>query len=270
MASNRSAQEGRKSVLRVLSFNVRQDVESDGENRWENRKERVADIIGSWAPDIAGLQEPYFHQLNHLLEALPEYSYAGVGRDDGRAEGEFCPILYNKSRMAALDGGTFWLSETPDIPGSMGWGSRHPRICTWVRFSSRQTYQGFYVYNVHLDHESVEARENGTALLTERIRRRTGLVPVIVTGDFNTGPSDHVITTMCAADSPAPIDAFAALSPRNTAQGTYHAFTGKGQDPRIDYIFVSPEWQVEECRIITESGPKFSSDHFPVGAVLKS
>ena len=92
---------------------------------------------------------------------------------------------------------------------------------------------------------------------------------MIVTGDFNTGPSDHIISTMCAADSPAPVDAFASLGPADPEQGTYHAFTGHPQDPRIDYIFVSPEWEVVECRVLTEAGPAYSSDHFPVGAVLK-
>ncbi|HEX5322452.1 MAG TPA: endonuclease/exonuclease/phosphatase family protein, partial [Capsulimonadaceae bacterium] len=181
--------------------------------------------------------------------------------------GEFCPILYKKSRFAALEGSTFWLSENPELPGSISWGCRHSRICSWVRLADRQTFQAFYVYNTHLDNESLEARQKGIAMIMEQIRGRVGLDPVVLVGDFNAPSDEPTITTVRAADSPTPIDALASQSPDNQ-DGTYHEFTGKPREPRIDYIFVSPEWQVAEGAILTEKGPIFSSDHFPIMTTL--
>ena len=271
MGSQRSGQGSQKTIIRLLSFNVRQDVESDGGNRWENRRDKVVDVFRTWAPDIMGLQEPYRHQLDYILSAFPDYACIGVGRDDGREAGEFSPILFNKTRFAALEGGTFWLSETPDQAGSISWGCRHPRICTWARLSDRQTYQAFYVYNTHLDNESLEAREKGMALIVGEIRnRRAPQAPVILSGDFNAPPHEQMIIALCSKNSPAPIDAFASLSPADPARGTYHGFTGKPLEARIDYIFVSPEWKVTDCRILAEPGPAYSSDHFPIAAVLES
>src|SRR3712207_7586469 len=53
-----------------------------------------------------------------LEERLPGYRWIGVGRMDGKDGGEFSPILYRSTCLEPIDHGTFWLSETPEEPGS--------------------------------------------------------------------------------------------------------------------------------------------------------
>jgi len=173
--------------LSAGTCNVRWDNPGDGEHRWELRRERLRTFLRSWTPDVLGLQEPLRHQFHYLRQALPAYDTVGVGREDGVTAGEFCPILYRRDRFQPATAGTFWLSEEPETPGPMAWGARHPRICTWAGLIERDTNISFSVYNLHLDHEAQTARENGVALLLERIRQCTVSGPVIVLGDFNSG-----------------------------------------------------------------------------------
>jgi len=255
------------TLLRPLSAgtcNVRWDNPDDGEHRWEGRRERLLSLLRAWAPDVLGLQEPLRHQLHYLRQGLPEYQVVGVGRDDGVAAGEFCPILYRRDRFQPVAVGTFWLSEEPETPGSMAWGARHPRICTWASLIERDTDAAFSVYNLHLDHESQAARENGVALLLERIGQRTVSGPVMVLGDFNARPDNPAIKRIQGAASPSLKSTFATIP-----EGTFHGFTGKASHGPIDYIFYSPEWQVLSAQVLQGDGLRpFPSDHFPVSAVL--
>ena len=147
--------------LSIGTWNARYDCPDDGEHRWERRRERLAALLRAWAPDVLGLQEPYRHQLDYLRQALPEYEAVGVGRNDGVAAGEHCAIFYRRDRFSVTDTGTFWLSEEPETPGTRAWGARHPRICTWAALVEQNSGAAFSVYDVHLDHESQAARENG-------------------------------------------------------------------------------------------------------------
>ena len=251
--------------LSVGTWNVRWDNPGDGEHRWELRRTRLAALLGTWSPDVLGLQEPYRHQLEYLLRTLPDYESVGIGRDDGAAAGEFCAILYRRDRFQATASGTFWLSEEPETPGSRAWGARHPRICTWASLIERGTGASFSLYNLHLDHESQTAREKGLELLLERIERRAVAGPVIVLGDFNATPDNSAVLRVGAATSPALESALPADS-----EGTFHGFTGEAPDGPIDYVFYSPEWQVLSARVLHGDGASpFPSDHFPVSAVLQ-
>ena len=248
-----------EKTLSVGTCNVRWDNPSDGDHRWELRRERLAALLSDWSPDVLGLQEPYRHQLDYLLHALPGYESVGVGRDDGANAGEFCAILYRRDRFQAVSGGTFWLSEEPGTPGSRAWGARHPRICTWVRLAERSTGVSFSLYNVHLDHEAQTAREKGIALLLERLVQPG---PVIVLGDFNAPPDNPAVMLLEEATSLR-----GALTP---PEGTFHGFTGEAPDGPIDHVFYSPEWQMLSARVLHGDGTKpFPSDHFPVSAVLQ-
>ena len=208
------------SSISVGTWNVRYDNPTDGEHRWEMRRERLVALLRSWMPDVVGLQEPYRHQLDYLRQALPEREAVGVGRDDGAAAGEHCAIFYRRDRFRATDSGTFWLSEEPDTPGSKGWDARHARICTWVDLVEQSRAASFTVYNLHLDHESQAARENGVGLLLERIRQHPAPGPVIVLGDFNATPDNPAIVRMGGAVPPLR----SALSP---PEGTFHGFRGR-------------------------------------------
>ncbi len=251
--------------LSVGTCNVRWDCPDDGEHRWELRRERLAALLRAWAPDVLGLQEPFRHQLDFLRQALPDYDISGVGRDDGEDAGEHCAILYRRDRFQTAAGSTFWLAEEPETPGSIAWGARHPRICTWVSLTEQDTNAPFFVYNVHLDHESQTAREKGVELLLERIRHRAGAGPVIVLGDFNAEPDNPAVARLGGAASSPLTSALAAV-----AGGTFHGFTGEAAGGPIDYVFCSPEWQVLSARVLHgDHARPFPSDHFPISAVLQ-
>jgi endonuclease/exonuclease/phosphatase family metal-dependent hydrolase len=148
--------------LSVLSFNIRYGTADDGENSWQHRREFVFDVIRDQEADIVGLQEALRFQLDEIADAVTGYSELGVGRDDGVEAGEYAAILYREEKFEALDHGTFWFADTPELPGAVGWGAHIPRICTWARLRDRETARSFYVFNVHLDHQSQESRERST------------------------------------------------------------------------------------------------------------
>ena len=258
-------------TLRVVTFNVRWDAPGD-EYRWDQRRAHSVRLLGDWSPDLIGLQEPLHSQLEQIAAALPAYTVLGVGREDGRQEGEFCPILYRKARFDLQESGTFWLSGTPSVPGSADWGNRIPRICTWARLLDREAGREFSLYNVHLDHESQPAREKGVRLLVDTLRQRADdspvISPVIVTGDFNAEPGNPAIRRLQAEDSPVPVSALDIA--QQSPPGTFHGFTGSASGGPIDYIFLSPEWQVLEATVLAGDGARpFPSDHFPVAATLR-
>jgi len=259
-----------QTPLRIGTFNVRWDAPEDGEHRWERRRERLFGLLRSWEPDVLGLQEPLLHQLEQICQALPDYAAVGVGRADGVSAGEFCPILYRQSRFKPTDSGTFWLSPQPDVPGSLGWGARHPRICTWAHLAEQASGASFFLYNVHLDHEAQEAREKGVDLLLARIRQRSAPDPVVVTGDFNAGLGNPAVARIQAAASPVSQNALAAAQTDQSRVGTFHGFTGKAGKEPIDYIFLSPEWQPLDGQVVHGDGrPLFPSDHFPVAVTVQ-
>ncbi|HEX7086759.1 MAG TPA: endonuclease/exonuclease/phosphatase family protein, partial [Vicinamibacterales bacterium] len=179
--------------LTVMSFNIRYGTANDGDNRWELRRDLLFDVLREEDADIIGLQEALHFQIQEIVAAVPAYASVGVGRDDGKEKGEHSAILFRKERLRVLDSGTFWFSDTPEVPGSTSWGNRITRICTWARFADERG-GSFYVFNLHLDHESQPSRERSVQLLAQRIRGRavTG-DPVIVTGDFNVGEDNGAI-----------------------------------------------------------------------------
>jgi endonuclease/exonuclease/phosphatase family metal-dependent hydrolase len=263
--------------LSVLTFNIRYNNPGDGENAWPHRKAMAAGVIRERAADVVGLQEALKGQLDDLLAALPGYAAVGVGRDDGKEKGEYSAILYRTERLRVLESGTFWLSETPEVPGSKSWATACTRICTWARFEDRAGGRAFYQFNTHLDHQSQEARVNGAKLIIERIAGRQHPDPVIVTGDFNAGEENAAVRLFTArrADTRAGfIDTYLAAHPTERAQGTFHAFDGtpgaKGSTrEKIDYVLVSPGWTTRSAAIDrTNVDGRYPSDHFPVAAVI--
>ena len=268
--------------LRVMSFNVRYGTADDGINSWPLRRDLVVRVIADQAPDVLGMQEALDFQLNELMSAIDGYGLIGVGRDDGRTRGEYAAILYRLDRLALEQTDTFWFSDTPEVPGSTSWGNHITRICTWARFVDRESAVPFYVYNVHLDHESQDSRERSVELLAERIALRTHPDPVIVTGDFNAGEQNSAMRFLRGeadrawgeSDTPPPspnlIDTFRRVHPDATETGTFNGFRGITSGERIDAVLVSRDWSVLDAAIVrTSSEGRYPSDHFPVLAVLQ-
>jgi endonuclease/exonuclease/phosphatase family metal-dependent hydrolase len=182
-----------KADLLVMTFNIRYGTANDGENNWDQRKDLAVDVLRRHHPDVVGLQEALRSQLDDLRAALPEYGEIGVGRDDGQTRGEYSAIFYRKDRFDVNDCGTFWLSDTPEVPGSITWGNNCTRLCTWARFLPKASGPAFYLFNTHLDHISQLSRDKGVLLLAERMQKRKHQDPVVVTGDLNAGEDNPVV-----------------------------------------------------------------------------
>ena len=170
--------------LNVMSFNIRRGTARDGRNHWVFRRNRVQEILHHYRPDVLGLQEALDFQISAIRTMLPGYEMVGVGNMGG-SEGLHNAIFYDAARFILSEEGTFWLSDTPDIPGSKGWGNIIRRTCTWARLIEKESRQAFYFYNTHLDHISLRSRKKSVVLLTQRIQARSYPDPFVLTGDFN-------------------------------------------------------------------------------------
>jgi endonuclease/exonuclease/phosphatase family metal-dependent hydrolase len=254
----------------VMSFNIRLDVQSDGENRWDARKEKVTGLMKFYEPDFIGTQEVMHHQLLFIKQELKNYTHIGIGRDDGKEKGEYSAIFYDSVKFIVKEQATFWLSLTPDTV-SKGWGANYNRVCTYGLFQNKKTKRYFWVFNTHFDHQSVLARAESAKLIMTRIAvlNKKKQYPVIFTGDLNAQPTDepvlHVSSLMNNARSITVEPPYGGVNTWNGFQFT------KKPTGCIDYIFVSKgeNWQVKKFATLTDSyDMKYPSDHFPVMAVL--
>ncbi|MGH8193002.1 MAG: endonuclease/exonuclease/phosphatase family protein [Woeseiaceae bacterium] len=258
--------------VRVLSFNIRYGTADDGMNAWRHRKELVYDVIREQDSDFVGLQEALRFQIDAIRESVPAYEEVGVGRDDGKEAGEYSAILYRSDRWRAETSGTLWLSDTPDVPGSMTWGNEITRIVTWARFVEKESGRAIWMFNTHFDHVSQPSRMKSAELLASRIAKREPRHPVIVTGDFNAGENNPAILYLKNTTNQSPVqlvDTFRVLHPDADSVGTGGGFEGRRDGPKIDYVFVEPAARVRQAGIIRDSRDRrYPSDHFPVYAEI--
>lgn len=281
LSAGSSNKEESKRNLHVVTFNVRYDNPNDGQNRWEKRVPIIESYFVKEKPDIIGMQEVKHNQILDLQKILPEYDYVGSGRDDGKQGGEYTPIFYSKGHFILLDNSQFWLSETPEIPGSIGWDAAITRIVTWAKFEEKSSGKTFFFFNTHYDHRGVKAREMSPHLLAEKISAIAGNSPVLVTGDFNIRKNhatlgsavyDNLIETLKSENDLNSAELIAE-TPVTTAGSTSTGFSpdwtvGESGDA-IDYIFVNEYFKVKSYRVdrIVEN-EIFISDHWPVAAKL--
>jgi endonuclease/exonuclease/phosphatase family metal-dependent hydrolase len=256
--------------LRVMTYNLRYITSGDkGERAWTARRDQAAELIKTDASDIIGIQEGLPQMLNDLAERVPGYAVIGVGREDGIDQGEYSAILVKSDRFRIQESGTFWLSDTPEVPNSRTWGNQVTRICTWAKLYDREAGRTLHVFNAHLDHQSPEARQKGTELILARIAARRPAGPVILTGDFNAREGDPLHAAIEAAGL---ADVWRAVHPEATAEEgeTIHGFTGTPTGARIDYLYASPEFTPLDAAVIRSSKDgAYPSDHYPVRATLK-
>jgi len=273
IVSKGTAQQSDEDGLWVMTYNIRFDNPDDGINTWENRKERVANLIRFHGADLFGLQEAEYHQVTYLADQLERFEWSGVGRTDGKKEGEFSPVFFNAGRFVKLDGGTFWLSDTPDNP-STGWDAALPRIVSWVMLRERETGQDFFFFNTHFDHRGEEARRQSAELILKKIGEITGGdYPVLLGGDFNSTPDSEpygVLTgSLNDAMESSKYPHYGPLSTFMADGGPFYVAEGKG-GVRIDYIFTNDRVDVLRHGIIgTFRDGRFPSDHLPVIAEVQ-
>ena len=250
--------------LKVMTYNIRLDVASDGENAWAKRKDFLISQINFYEPTVFGVQEARPNQMLDINSNLTNYSFIGQGRD-GENIGEFSAIFYDSTKVSFTNENTFWLSETPEKI-SKGWDAAYPRICTYGLMSVLNSDEKIWVFNTHLDHKGNEAQLNGIQLIEAEIKKvNTKNYPVILMGDFNVTPESELISNLKInfndAKELAGANAFGQ-------QGTFNGF--KFQDSiknRIDYIFISKKANInlKKYGVLSDSKDlKYPSDHFPV------
>lgn len=260
-----------KGSLRVMTFNIRYDEPRDGVNAWPNRKQKVADVIRFHKADLVGVQEALLTQLKDLEKLLPDFASCGVGRTDGKDAGEFSAILYRRSRFMLIATNTFWLSETPEKPGSKGWDAALPRIVTWAKFKDRVTGKTFVHFNTHFDHIGEKARAESSSLILKKAGEIHGSGPFIVTGDFNvTENSGAYKTIMAGAPTVKLADArYASVNGHFGGSSTFTAFKEPEPGRKIDYIFVREGIKVLEHGVLSDRWDGlWASDHLPVIAEI--
>ena len=258
--------------LNIMTFNIRYNTKNDSLNAWPYRKDNAASQIKFHNVHILGVQEALHEQVIDLSQSLSQYKYVGVGRDDGIIKGEYSAIFYDTAKLKLLGSSTFWLSLTPEIPGSKSWDAAITRIVTWAKFTDARSKRTFFVFNTHFDHMGKEARRESARLLKQKVKDIAGNNPVVITGDFNSKPSDDPIKILTdPADKDRFIDTKAvSLTPHYGPQGTFNAFTPKETDNEpIDFIFLKGKWKVLQHATLSQTWEgRFSSDHFPVFAKL--
>ena len=261
----------RNKSIRVGSYNIRNMKDDRGTaNDWDARKSALVGLLRRLDLDVFGLQEVYPEQLDYIRCHMPEYEFVGEFRNADRKSGEASPACWRRDRFDVLDKGTFWLSETPDIPGSKSWDTACTRVCSYLILRDRKTSKKFCVANTHTDHRSVEAREKGMELILERLSRYGGGAPIIFVGDHNceyeSVPARAVRRVLNDARD---ISQIKDPGPLNT----FHRWGSITNDPnwRIDYIYVSKGIRVfdfvthDERRLERTLYP---SDHYPISATI--
>jgi len=248
--------------LKVMSFNVRTMTGNDGLNGWTHRRDLFADTIRQLHPDVIGTQELYKAQGDDTIERLPEYTWFGRDRY-GDHRDEHMGIFYRKDRLKIVESGDFWLSDTPDKVASITWGNIFPRMVNWALFERISDHKRFYLLDTHFPYrdQDEDARSRSAHEIAAWIAKLPANVPVILTGDFNTGPDSETHKAVTATFK----DAWIAAPKHEGPAETFHDFTGKATK-RIDWILYRGV-EANSVRTITVSKDgRYPSDHFPVQA----
>jgi endonuclease/exonuclease/phosphatase family metal-dependent hydrolase len=251
-------------TLKVMTYNIRLDIASDGANAWSHRKDYFTSQIQFYNPDIFGVQEARPNQVVAISTSLLEYNNVGIGRD-GIGQGESSNIFYKKERFTVKESNTFWLSETPSEI-SKGWDAAYNRVCTYALFKDLKTKQLFWVFNTHLDHIGEAARTKGIELILSKIKElNTKNYPVILMGDLNSEPKeDRIVMLKKEMNDCRDVTQEKPFGP----YGTFNNF--KHNEPvtkLIDYIFISKNsiLKVKKYAVLSDSKDlKYPSDHLPV------
>ncbi len=250
--------------IKYISYNIRYANTSDGDNAWDIRKPATKEMIEREQPDVFGLQEALIGQLQYIDSNFPQYSRVGVGRDDGKEEGEFMAVYYRSDKFKLLKNGDFWLSETPD-ECSMGWDAACRRIVTWAKLKDKETGKVFYAFNTHLDHVGEVAREQSILLIVKKIDEivKKDKAPVFLSGDFNSNVNSAIFDPLKSIMKDS-----RAILPESEWIPTYNNF-GNGNDAMIDYIFYKNA-EVQDFKTLNgDYGKPYISDHYPVMATMK-
>lgn len=254
--------------ITVMSFNVRQShaKEVNPNDNWINRKEACLEMLRTRKPDLVGFQETQFKgQWSFFRDSLAsEYDSVGIGRDNGVDKGETSGFLFKKSVFTLLDSGTFWVSETPDVP-SKSFDEKYNRSLTWGLFKVNKTGKRFFYFNTHLG-LTWKSQVEGVNMIVGKMKELNPEgIPLIFSGDLNTDISskafDSLKQFMVNSHDVAPV---------TDDIPTYNAWGNKNKERIIDFIWITPDIKCLEYHTDTTpyGGHELISDHYPISATL--
>lgn len=270
-----------KLALKLMTFNIRYENDGDLDSRsWKQRVPGAVRLIREQSPHVFGVQEALHGQAADLWASLPDYEFYGSGRDDGKSEGEYSGIFYQRDRFEADpdDRGTIWLSDSPETPGSMSWGNEIPRVATWIKLVDRASQRSFYVFNTHWDHRHQGSREKAAKLIASRIdARKDSSAPAVLMGDFNAVENNPGVSYLTgkrvrldgvvAEWKNGLVETFQAVHPETAARTTLHLWSAdKSGARKIDHILASRGAKVISSEVIDRP---MVSDHFPVTVTVE-
>ncbi len=255
--------------LTLMSYNIKLDYPIEGKNSWDSRKDWMIGQINFYEPDVFGVQEAMPNQMKYMDSTMTAYKYVGVGRDDGKDEGEYSAIFYDNNKLKIITSSTFWLSQTPDQV-SMGWDAVCNRVCTFALFEELNSKAQFWVFNTHFDHVGEEARTNSVKLIMEKIKSLNKKnYPVVLMGDFNLEPeTENIQLIKLDMYDSREVSEVKPYGPEGTFNGFHFE---QSVTRRIDYIFVSKNnIEVKKYAVLSDSKElKYPSDHLPVYVKIK-
>jgi endonuclease/exonuclease/phosphatase family metal-dependent hydrolase len=256
-------------MLKTMSFNIRYGTADDRINAWDNRRHLIIDRIKSFSPDLLGMQECRDDfQAEFIKSNLREYDFYGVQRAGGSDTAlEMSPILFRKDGFQPIQKGCFWLSHTPEIPGSISWGSTFPRTATWIQLVHLGSGKEFVFLNTHFDYEP-SAIDESARLLQGWIAQATKNFPVLVTGDFNADKNSHAYHQL--THETGLLDVYRQVRPMYEDEGTFHGFGHIEKPTPIDWMLASNSFEAVSAEIDRYHAENiYPSDHYPVCTILK-
>lgn len=255
----------------AMTYNIRLDIASDGDNGWPHRRGALTGLVAYYGPDLVGMQEVLPQQKQAIEADLPHYRFVGVARDDGQNKGEYSPLGFRRDRFTLVGSGTFWLSPTPQVPGK-GWDAAYPRIATWARLRDKTAKQVLLIVNTHMDHVGTTARLEGARQIRGWIsKQRKPDETVVLMGDFNSPTGSPAYAAIVEPGDGALHDTLTiSRTPHFGPLGTFTGFKIDHVEPApIDHIFVSRDVTVLRHATLTQQmGGRLPSDHYPVLADL--
>jgi len=255
-------QEVKDVSFNLISYNIRMNTPNDGVNAWPLRKDKVTGLLKFHQADIFNIQEALPEQMDDMVASFPDFDHVGVGRDDGKREGEHMAIFFRKARFEKITDGMFWLSETPDKPG-FGWDAVCNRTVTWIKLKDKITNKIFYVLDTHFDHRGTIAREESAKLILKSIKEiNKENLSLILTGDLNLTKNTIPVQSILEVLDDAMDE---SITPHYGPEGTSGGFDVKVLPRKIDYIFINDRVTVLRHANLSDSfGLFYPSDHLPV------
>lgn len=246
--------------LKVMSFNVRTPADTAPQKRWPDRRAALVATIRTAHPDVMGTQELVKEQADYLAAQLPDYQWFGEGRRGGDGD-EHMGVFYDSKALALEQSGNFWLSDTPDVPGSISWGNLFPRMVTWGLFRRVTDGRRFYLFNTHLPYreEDEPQRVRGAQAIVAHLKTLSPDIPVVVTGDFNSEPGGPTYAAFTTALQDARTQVAAPHGPKKT----FHDFTGK-PTTELDWVLVRGFKARSFATLDGRVDGILPSDHFPL------